>query len=241
MSQDNRRRPGRGEAPDPGNLKNGGEGEALIDQIAEGTLKQVGTSIVRDAKGRYFWLHEVNLYRNLMFLFLVMKIFFFIWIGVTLFIIGLSLRQGSLMDTLGNMGLPMLYVFLFLVFLITLSYYSYAFMAGGRYSVLFQMDRKGISHTQLPKEFKRARTVGAIAAVAGLLTGSYSAAGAGMLSAGNSSMYTDFKKVNAVKPRRGQQVIKLRSGLMHNQVYTAREDFDFVLDFIRKHTEKPAS
>ena len=112
---------------------------------------------------------------------------------------------------------------------------------GGRYSVLFRMDEKGVSHTQLPRQYKRAQALGTIATLAGLLTGNYAAAGAGMLSASRSTMHTSFKKVSAIKPRPRQHTIKLRSGLMHNQLYTAPEDFDFVLGFIQEHAGKPVS
>lgn len=61
------------------------------------------------------------------------------------------------------------------------------------------------------------RKDGAVAAVAGLLTGNFTAAGAGILSASHSSMTAEFRKVSAVKALPLQHTTKLRSGLMHNQ------------------------
>ena len=66
-------------------------------------------------------------------------------------------------------------------------------------------------------------------------------AGVGMTAA-RTEMYTEFARVKRIKsyPRRG--LIKLREGLSHNQVYTAKEDFAFVEGYIRsrcpdaKHT-----
>ena len=52
-------------------------------------------------------------------------------------------------------------------------------------------------------------------------------------------MYTDFSSVRKVKayPRRG--LIKVNQLLSHNQVYAEREDFDFVLDYIRSRCPDP--
>jgi hypothetical protein len=234
-----REQPGSGKTPEPGGSQQAGSGKDLIEQLAEGGLERVGADIFRDGEGTHYWIHEVNLYRNGMFLFLVLKIFFFIWLALALFLIGLTASDDGLGVALSSMGRPMLWVLLFLLGLVTLSYYLYALLMGGRYSVLFQMDKKSVSHTQLPRQFKRTQTLGNLAAVAGLLAGNYTAAGAGMLSASHSTMVTHFRRLSAIKPKPRQHTIKLRSGLMHNQVYTAPEDFGFVLDFIREHAGKP--
>ena len=200
--------------------------------------KQRDGNISKGPDGKYHWLHETNLYRNPIFLFLMWKIFFFIWIPVFLFLVGIASGSGvikALMDT----TIPMLGVLLFLLLLITFSYYVYALLMGGRYSVLFEMDKKGVRHTQLPKQFNKAQKISKIAALAGMVTGNAGVTGAGLLAAGNASMYTDFKKVRSVRINRRKHIIKLRSSdLMHNQVYTAPEDFDFVLGFIEDQIGK---
>lgn len=235
MEAEQREQPDSGEKQESRDIQKKDDGKDLIEQLAEGNLERVGTSMLKDGKGTLYWIHEVNLYRSWSILFLVGKIFFFIWLALALFLIGLGAFEDGLGEALSNMGLPMLWVLLFLAVLITFSYYLYALAMGGRYSVLFRMDEKGVSHTQLPRQFKRAQTLGVLAAAAGLLTGNFDAAGAGMLSASRSTMVTHFRKVNAIKPKPRQQTIKLRSGLMHNQVYTAPEDFGYVLGFIREH------
>lgn len=195
---------------------------------------QAAFRIHKGPKGKYYWLHETNLYRNPVFLFLVWKIFFFIWLGVAAFILILTAWKGSPIEVLGNLSLPLFYVLIFILVLITFSYWVYALLMGGKYSVLFEMDEKGVTHTQLPKQFKKAEGLAVLAALAGLTAKSPGAAGAGLLAAGSQSMRSDFKRLRAVKASRRRCTIKLRSGdLMHNQVYTAPEDFDFVLAFIR--------
>ena len=241
MDAEQREQPDSAEKQKSRDIQKKDDGKDLIEQLAEGGLERVGTDILRDGKGVLYWMHEVSLYRSGTFLFLIMKIFFFIWLALALFLIGLSAFEDGLEEALSNMGPPMLWVLLFLAALVTLSYYLYALMMGGRYSVLFRMDEKGVSHTQLPRQFKRAQTLWVLAAAAGLLTGNFAATGAGMLSANRSTMVTRFRKVNAIKPKPRQQTIKLRSGLMHNQVYTSRDDFEFVLGYIREHVCKQSN
>ncbi len=188
--------------------------------------------------GKYRWLHETDLYRNPVFLFLMWKIFFFIWIPVALFVVGIASSRGVI-EALKDMAVPMLGVLGFLILLVTFSYYVYALLMSGRYSVLFEMDKKGVRHTQLPKQFNKAQKISNLTALAGMAAGNAGVMGAGLLAAGNSCVYTDFKKVRSVRINRRKHIIKLRSGdLTHNQVYTAPEDFSFVLGFIEEQTGK---
>ena len=62
-----------------------------------------------------------------------------------------------------------------------------------------------------------------------------STAGAGVLAASRSKSTSVFANVRRIKPRRAFNVIKVNQLLDRNQVYVPKEDFDFVLDFIRKH------
>lgn len=201
---------------------------------------QVSERVVKDEKGMFRWMHETNLYTNPMILFLVLKIIFFVWLLLALFMVGLEAYDHGIGKALENTGLlkTMLYVLAGLSFLTFLGYYLYALMMGGHYTVLFEMDQEGVKHTQLPSQFKRAKTTGTVAAIAGLAAGQPGLAGAGVLSASRQSMYTSFKKVQVIRPNPRRRVIKLRSNLMNNQVYTAADDFDFVLDYIREQVEK---
>ena len=45
------------------------------------------TFLIKDPDGKYCWLHETNLYTNPVYLFLTWKIFFFIWLGVDIFVL----------------------------------------------------------------------------------------------------------------------------------------------------------
>lgn len=56
-----------------------------------------------------------------------------------------------------------------------------------------------------------------------------------MLAAAKQESYTDFQRVRRVVARPRLHLIKVNERLEKNQVYVPREDFDFVLDFIRSH------
>ncbi|NLA71965.1 MAG: hypothetical protein GX850_06055 [Clostridiaceae bacterium] len=196
-----------------------------------------GYLLIEEPKGKYKWLHETNLYSNPIFLFLVAKIFFFIWLGLAIFILLVSVPGSyDALEAFKSVGSTMLYMLLLLMVLITISYYFYALVMRGKYRVLFEMDDKGIRHTQVSDQSKKASRLGTITAIAGIAVGNPTVAGAGMLSATGQSLYTNFKRVQSIKENRRKHIIKLRSSLLiHNQVYTAPEDFDFVLSFIKEH------
>jgi hypothetical protein len=62
-----------------------------------------------------------------------------------------------------------------------------------------------------------------------------------MLASSRPSMYTAFKKVKAIRASRRKNTIWLRArDFTRNQVYTAPEDFIFVLGFIEEHTARKA-
>ncbi len=186
-------------------------------------------------EGHFRWVYEVNLYRNPSILFLIWKLFLFIWLGISLFVFLISLRGRGPLELIKDFGGGALYVGLFLMALAGLAYYAYALYMKGRYTVLFEMDRKGIRHTQIPAQFDKAKKLGGVTALMGLATANPTVAGAGLIAGSRQSLYTNFKNVNAVKVIRKKNTIKLRSSLfIHNQVYTAPQDFDQVLAFIKE-------
>ncbi len=103
-------------------------------------------NISKSPDGKYRWLHETNLYRNPVFLLLVWKIFFFIWLGVAIFVLAISVPGSAPLGTFVSIGSAMLYVLLFLLALTALSHYIYALIMGRKYSVLFEIDKKGVRH-----------------------------------------------------------------------------------------------
>lgn len=183
--------------------------------------------------GRYRWTYEVNLYRNPMFFFLVWKIFFFIILGIFAVMSTVDIIEQGLRNALGNLPL-FAYMVLGMTVLSGLGYLIYALIMGGRYSVEFEMDEKGIIHRQIPSQAEKARKIGNAAILAGAVSGRAGTMASG-LSAQRTEMYTEFSGVKKVTQNKRLHVIKIKEGLEHNQVYTADEDFEFVLDYIISH------
>ena len=127
-----------------------------------------------------------------------------------------------------------------LVFLVIsgISYLIVAAQYGGKYIVSFTMDENGIKHEQIPAQQKKATKLGGVLAGAGALTGNVGRIGQGILTAAHTTLSSDFQAVRSIKAQRRWSTIKVNEPFANNQVYTAKEDFDFVLDFIRSHCPK---
>lgn len=186
---------------------------------------------------RYRWIYEVRLLRNPVFFTLLLKIFFFIWLLITGMVLFISLVEGQSPDLIQAAILPMLFVGVIFLALLFFSYLLYSVIMRGKYTILFEMDDKGIAHIQVPVEAKKAEKLGLVTLIAGLATGQASVAGAGLLSAHRRASYTRFKAINKIRVNPKRQQIKIRSaGLFHNQIFTHPDDFDFVLAFIQSHS-----
>ncbi len=204
-----------------------------------GPPENIRTTVFNYPDGKYRWLHETNLYRNPYLFFFILKIFFYIYLVIAIFILLISVPGSDPLDSFLGIAPYLFYTLLFIMGLIAFSYFTYALLMGGKYCVLFEMDKRGIRHIHVPKQFKRAEIIGALALLAGIVSRNPSAMGVGFLAAANQSMYTEFNTVNAIKADPKNHVIKLRfSVLAQNQVYTAPEDFAFVLEYIEGQVKR---
>lgn len=194
-----------------------------------------GSKVCLCKDGKYRWKYELNMYKNPALLITVFKVFFYTIVGLFLvFGFFLYVIHGDWAG-LWWMTKGMFVALGIFAVLSVLGYLIVAWMYGGRYVVIFEMDEQQIKHTQLPAQFDKARKIGLITAIVGLLARKPSVAGAGMMSASKGSSTSLLKNVRKVKPRRMLQLIKVNQLLSHNQVYVPKEDFDFVYDFLKSH------
>jgi len=195
-------------------------------------VRMVTPSIGLGPDGKYRWIYEMSLFRNPSVFLTVWKIFFFICIGIFVFMMVIQAING---DLDGEAALNMLkvigIVFGVMTVLVIISFLIYAAIMGGKYIVMFEMDENGIRHKQHPKQAKKAMGIAVTGVIVGMLAKSTSAM-AGCLAAANSEMYTSFEKTKKVRFYPKRDTIKLRHTLMHNQVYAMPEDFDFVKNYI---------
>ena len=198
--------------------------------------KRISQNITLHEDGKYRWSYEYSLFRNPTIFILLLKIFFFIILGIFAFMTILGAVENSdffregFTDILKIFGL----IVLGMVVIVGISYLIYAAIMGGKYSVTFEMDEKGVLHRQAPRQAKKARGIGQAAALTGLATGNFGMVGAGVASQ-RTDMYSDFSKVKKVKSYPRRNLIKVNATLNHNQVYAAEEDFEFVYNFIISH------
>lgn len=183
--------------------------------------------------GKYRWKYELNMITNPVIMFTVFKIFFYIiLVALLIFCPILYISDGDWDGVLGMlkaMGI-VLAIFAVLTFLgtalLNLTY-------GGKYVALFEMDEDGISHNQLPSQVDKARKLGWLTFFVGLFAKRPTTAGAGLLSTTRNSSISIFKKVRRVRSRRWLHTIKVNQLFDRNQVYVPKEDYDFVLDYIK--------
>ena len=185
--------------------------------------------------GKYRWTYPLDMLKNPSILFVLLKIFG-ILLSIPLLIALLSAAANNDWQKIWD-GFIKIWLIVMVVFfvIILISYLIVVWMNGGKYVVNFTMDEKRLIHEQVPVQYERARKVGLLAALVGIFAKRPAAAGAGALAASRDTSVSVFDKVRRVKPRRGQNLIKVNQSLERNQVYVPDEDFDFVLDFIRKH------
>lgn len=204
-----------------------------MEQNTGGWVSPSG-EIIQGPDGVYRWAYDFNMLTNPTILFTVFKGvsigFGFMWVFDTvLAVFGDGFELSEFLRT------TKVFLILFIGFMIlfVISYWLYARIAlGGKYCVLFEMDEKGITHTQVPRQFKKAQIM---ALINGLTATNLSALGNAMIVGSRSSMSSDWSKVRSVQcfPRRG--VIKVNELLNKNQVYVSEEDFEFVRDYIVSH------
>ena len=187
-----------------------------------------GKDIQLCADGKYRWVYELNMLTNPIIFWTVLKVLGGVW----LFLYVCMLIFGDF-ATFWEAFRIFAYVMAGIVALSLMGYLVVAAMYKGKYVVLFEMDEDGISHTQMPRQYKKAQVLSAFTVLAGLASGKPSTVGAGILAATKNSSTSVFENVRKVKARRRLHVIKVNQLLNKNQVYVPDEDFDFVYDFIK--------
>ncbi len=187
--------------------------------------------------GKYRWIYEVNLYKNMSMFYDLMKVMG-ISIGYVFAIeILVTIINGN-WDGFVNDLWTFLWVVVGLIVLFLLGYWIWAAISGGRYAALFVMDEEGVSHVQMPKTVKRAEMIGAIGMMVGAASSDITPEASSILAASSSVWRSDFKKVRNVIPKRRFQLIKVNELLTKNRVFVeSPEDYEFVLGYILERCE----
>lgn len=215
----------------PSPLLESHEGEKLESPDYDGIQVRLCTD------GKYHWTYPMNMLKNPSIYFTVCKIFGILGGIAFLTIYSRSILHGDFSPILEDLKFWGIAILVFLA-ISAVSYLIVASMYGYRYIVRFTMDEKGLLHDQHSTQKKNAKKIGGALAGAGILTGHPGRVGQGMMVASHTSLSSDFSKVRSIKSFPGWNTIKVNEPFAHNQVYTTKEDFDFVLNFIKDHCPK---
>ena len=203
-------------------------------------LPTATTRVEKGDDGVYRWTYALNMLTNPASLVTVLKIIvplFSIPLIVTLIRTAIDNDWAEAWE--GNIWNSNIKICIFLVVLFIgialLAYLIVAAMYKGKYIVHFTMDEKKLVHATDPVQQRKARTMGALTAIAGR---SLTAKGAGVIAASRTTSTTELAMVRRIKVRRHFNLIKINQLLSHNQVYVPSEDFDMVLRFLREHCPK---
>lgn len=189
--------------------------------------------------GKYRWEYEVPMLKNPSILTDVYKVLG-ISIGIVwLFMILLTACDGDLgLESLWFQTRLFLLIFILMAVLGALGYLIVAWVYGWKYEVRFTLDEKQLVHEQMPGQMKKAKMLGRLTTIVGLLARKPSVAGAGMLSASRSTTTSTLANVARLIPCRRRNLIKVNQLLNKNRVYVSDEDFDLVYDFLCRHCTK---
>ena len=195
----------------------------------DGSDPFVSKNVLLCNDGKYRWVYELGLFKDMWVFWTILKIFGGVILGgMVIFLIIEVFGDHNYMDVL-KMGGIMGGIFLGLSIL---GYLVYAIMMGGKYCVVFTMDEEGVLHEQQAKQAKKASIVGDLLVLAGAATGNLTTVGIGLTSGNRNSMYTAFKGTKKITGIRRKNTIVLREGLSNNRVWCEPEDFEFVWNYI---------
>lgn len=189
---------------------------------------------------KYRWIYELNMLKNPLIMLTIWKIFGILILAQIVISFLIEAFDGNASGwftdyllTPGFLIVPGIFFGLSLI-----SYVIVAGMYGWKYIVLFEMDDKGVEHIQMPKQFEKAQGLSWLITMAGLATGNFTTAGAGMLAGSKSRSTSRFDAVKKVIKKKNYHCIMVNETLEKNQIYVEDSDFDFVWDFIASHCTK---
>jgi len=190
-------------------------------------------NITMCSDGKYRWVYELNMYKSTAIIRELCRVFIITITIVLGFLFIMNIMDNGLMEALEFVAQAAVVLFGIFLVLGIVGYLIFAYIIGGKYCVVFEMDEKGINHRQHDKHVKKVRLIGAITGAAGAAGGSLSAAGAGILAASRTSLHTCFEDVKELEILPEENLIRVNETLNRNQVYAEDEDFAFVANYIK--------
>lgn len=192
--------------------------------------------------GTYRWIHEYNMYKNPTILFTVYRVMFMSVAIVAILIFFFSLISGNVEwppfknFNWDNSKYGIIVMGFFLFVLPPIAYLIVAKIYGGKYMVLFEMDDESITFHQMEQTFQKSQAISWVTGFLGAASGNLTLTGTSIVNATRQSMRSEYSRVRRIVPIKRREVIKVNHRFLHNQIYVQKEDFDFVLNFLREKT-----
>ena len=184
------------------------------------------------------WIYELPMHNSFFLLFEVWRA-----LGISALILCLCFLPFALFSGEGLASVLQSFGIIALVFgiLLLISIPAYLIVTkanNGLYTVLFEMDDRGISHTQIKTD--KARALELLTAFVSSQAKSPSASAASILSASGGSLYTAFADVRTIRAEKEKHLIRLNCRFQRNQIYAADSSFDTVYQYIVTHCPNAA-
>ena len=161
--------------------------------------------------GKYRWVYELDMYKSSVIIKEVWRAMLIAGVIVLAFLFVINIMDNDLMETLQFVVQTATILLGIFLVLSIIGYLIFAFMIGGKYCVVFEMDEEGINHKQHQKHVKKAELIGAITALAGMAGGNLSTVGTGVLAAARTSMLTYFDDVKELEILPKEHLIRKRN------------------------------
>ena len=188
--------------------------------------------------GKYRWIYELSLSRNPSVFYTLCKVVIISYFAPLLVLMVVSAREGSMIDTLKWIAPIYLLCGLVLAIVVGLTYYFIYRYYNGSFTFLYEMDEESITLNRYGDDVDKTKLIGQISALTGVLTGSAGLAGSGSYVAASNSARSNFRSVYSIKPYPERDLIKVNSPFLFNEIYVNKQDYDFVLEYIRSHVEQ---
>ncbi len=192
-------------------------------------------NIILGTDGVYRWSYGMNMWKNPTIIITLAKVFFLAGMFPVSLVTILALFENGIQEAISAFGVMFPGMIGMVLFFLILAYPITAILNGGVYQVVFELDNKGVTHTQMRKQIKRKQIMSWITVLAGVATGNPTTAGAGLLAGSKNSSYSNFKSVKKIVAKPKRNVIYVNETLEHNQVYVASEDYEKVKLYIIDH------
>ena len=185
--------------------------------------------------GAYHWVYFLDMLRNPVPLYTVLKIFFCIITGMSVFMFFFMLGDG-LTNALKTAAIMFVGINALFFVLSLMAWGIMAMTRKARYVIEYMMDEEMVAYLQTAEEQNRTKQMAAVNILAGVVTGNLSSLGFGLTQATRGdawiSRYGDVKSVSA---KRKMDLIKVNNTLRRNQIYAYTHQYDFVWNYITSH------